>query len=452
LLSALFHDVKSSAFGHSVEYIESKEGFEHEGDLEEALNIGVKKPITPSSEDDTYIYSSTPTGGVYFGNKPYLPFILSSNELKTLERIISGKTNLGALISSDMDLDNIDNVYRLSSHIGLEVDKSVPAKLAKSLSVQDGKKSIDISELYLVREWIDTRKRLYDHLLLNPSDFSAKCMLHDSILFAKQTPVVLDWGSVDREIVENIASADQFKLEDIPVFEFSIGYSIDTYISDLTQGELPSALRESFDDHGFSFSHRVSVSSLPDGWLVADTAKNREFEIRPNSDSLEVYRRKVQVFSPSTIVERLMRGRHYGPLSLLSVTGPLDALSKLHEQIGSMRSRIEIGREVAEKLEAFPTSGRPKIRVHSILDAGKTERQVNVLDENGTERHIGKSSRKLLIGVFSANKNADIYDVENYDSSVFKTVEGAAKQVIDKAVGAEYEVRMESIPLYGEGI
>lgn len=127
------------------------------------------------------------------------------HDLKAINEIVSGKGKFGPLINSTMDLDNIDNVFRLAYHIGIVKSGEVPLKLAKSLYTENGKLKVRTDALPFIKEWYKVRKKLYSLLLLNPEEFSAKCMLTEAIELAKIKDIhPFNWYNVDYEIIKKL--------------------------------------------------------------------------------------------------------------------------------------------------------------------------------------------------------------------------------------------------------
>ncbi|MFX0194588.1 MAG: HD domain-containing protein [Candidatus Hodarchaeota archaeon] len=198
LLAALLHDVVSAAFGHSLEYIESREGFEHEKAFDYVI-IGEKTR--------SYRYKLATLEPIFFGRHRELISKLSEEDLKAIGAIIAGRGKFGQLINSTMDLDNIDNVFRLGYHIGLVKSGDVPLKLARSLYTQNGRLVVRKEALPLIEEWHKIRKKLYLLLLLNPEEFSGKCMLTEAIELSKiKQAHPFNWYDVDHELLEKLAN------------------------------------------------------------------------------------------------------------------------------------------------------------------------------------------------------------------------------------------------------
>lgn len=197
LLAALFHDITSAAFGHSVEYIESKEGFEHEKAFEY---------IVLGKKSSNYNYKSVTLEPIFFGMCRELLSRLTEEDLKIIGKIIAGKGRFGPLINSDIDLDNIDNVFRLGYHIGIVKSGDIPLELAKSLYIESDKLIAREESIPLFEMWYNVRKNLYSLLLLNPEEFSAKCMLSEAIEIAKVKNIrPFNWYHVDFEVLEKLS-------------------------------------------------------------------------------------------------------------------------------------------------------------------------------------------------------------------------------------------------------
>lgn len=199
VLAALFHDLGSGAFGHSVQYVLDSKGFEHESvyDMMRSDDIG---------KGQKYRYQDTRAETIFFGMPRRLQSMLTKDDLREISDLIAGKGEYGPLISGTIDLDNIDNVYRLSYHIGLVRSGDVPFRLACSILANQGSLVIKDSSIPLLQDWFDTRMKLYNYLLLNPDEFSAKCMLQEALDFAQAHGIGnFKWYYVDYELLEKLA-------------------------------------------------------------------------------------------------------------------------------------------------------------------------------------------------------------------------------------------------------
>jgi len=199
LLAALLHDVGSAAFGHSVQYVLGRDGYEHES-LYDLIQPSEASTLT------TYRYQHTRVEPIYFGMPRRLTDLISSEDLLSISDMISGRGPFGPLISGTVDLDNLDNVYRLAYHMGLVRSGQSALDLARSMWVEDGHLVVKNSARVLLAEWQRVRQRLYRYLLLNPEEFSAKCMLQDAMERARDRSTELFfWHDVDFQLLEKLS-------------------------------------------------------------------------------------------------------------------------------------------------------------------------------------------------------------------------------------------------------
>lgn len=201
LLATLLHDVANGPFGHSIEYIEKRRGFNPEDAFTKVV----------LSVDSVYTYRENIHEAIYFNNYRLLAEILGTKlnlthkDIEVVGSIINGEGRYGKLINNILDLDNIDNVYRLAYHIGIVKSGENPLKLAQSLFSIDDELRINDESLYLIEDWYNVRKELYNFLLLNPDEFAGKCMLSDAIensLQASKNP--FKWFYTDYELLQSI--------------------------------------------------------------------------------------------------------------------------------------------------------------------------------------------------------------------------------------------------------
>lgn len=219
VLAALLHDVGSAAFGHSVQYVLDSQGYRHES-LFEMITSGAqhapKLPKQPAlfdssngADDSTaqkYDYRHALVEPIYFGLPPRLASLIPDDELKTISQMVEGEGPYHALINGTVDLDNIDNVFRLAYHMGLVRSGQAPLKLASSMMIEKENLVIDDGAIDSLKEWYEIRKTLYRYLLLNPDEFSAKCMLQEALENAQgQSTFSFAWQDVDYQLLERLS-------------------------------------------------------------------------------------------------------------------------------------------------------------------------------------------------------------------------------------------------------
>ena len=125
---------------------------------------------------------------------------------------IGGRGRFGSAISGDIDLDNIDNVFRMAYHMGFPESRDVPLRLARAMVdfdkgtrqpvFKDGA-AIDI-EL-----WRSTRRQVYEHLMPARSDFAGKAMLLFATIKAFEVGEIgaLDWSLTDFAFMVRLLSS-----------------------------------------------------------------------------------------------------------------------------------------------------------------------------------------------------------------------------------------------------
>lgn len=105
ILAALFHDIANGPFGHSYEYLCEKQGFNPEKNIGSVINCIFEGAYKKSASLET----------IYFGQYNQIGRILKKEEVKEIDNIVAGKDKqFSKLISDVIDLDNIDNVFRMS--------------------------------------------------------------------------------------------------------------------------------------------------------------------------------------------------------------------------------------------------------------------------------------------------------------------------------------------------
>ena len=156
LVAALYHDINCGSFGHSVEWaIDQHVNFKHESDAEwvkdeNTLSCLQNKPIY-LEQDGLHRYN--------FKSKYHLDF-------SRIDKIINGDgyfylNNIG------IDLDNIDNVFRMAHYLGLLVKTELPVLLVRALRTS-GKQTnfiIEKKDSYLIDEWYRLRTEVYQRFI-----------------------------------------------------------------------------------------------------------------------------------------------------------------------------------------------------------------------------------------------------------------------------------------------
>ena len=447
LLAALLHDVVSGAFGHSIEYIE---GFKHEEDFVYAVT---------GEKGSKYEYMSVSTEPIFFGmSRELIPRLENLKkkyraeiDIKKIGEIIAGKGRFGPLLNNIMDLDNIDNVFRLAYHIGLVKSGEIPIKLAKSLYIKNKKLVIRKNAIHLIEVWYNVRKKLYSFLLLNPEEFSAKCMLTEAIELAKiKEKNPFRWYYVDFELLENLLR--------IPIVEISVRkpippdmkstLSID-FKKELDKLNISKNLKSTLlEQYGIDLSSSVIVEKIGDEWKIKDGDK--EYLIKKRRSEFVIYKVVKRGESISTIISRLMKGELYGCIGIFS-TSRTEKANIFFDFSKKRELEDELSSIIREKCGTILSRLKnAMIAIHPIIDVNKTERQVIIDTDDGESIKVGKSSNRLLIGVFFRNKELNIYDLFSLNEKHPEKLKRVKEEVYKYLVEILDDLNLKKLELYGE--
>jgi len=433
ILAALLHDIVNGPFGHSIEYIESKKGF----DPEEAF-----KYVVLGTPDQSYEYWRAQLEPIFFSLQKDLVRRLPMEDIEAIGKIIGGKGRLGQLINGNMDLDNIDNVFRLAYHIGIVRSGEVPLNLARSLFVERGKVVVKEKGVTQIQEWFNIRKKLYSFLLLNPEEFSAKCMLSEAVELAKLKPgFALTWHDTDYDLLVRLLNASPIRLE-----ERGYLFAIDTTLeNELSCGILSDKLKSVLEQKGLRLSSDAQLELVNGGWKIIDKAKDRTkcYVIEKKEQKLKVYMKVLRSVDVREIIMNLVKGDLYGCVGIFST-----AKTEKDTVFDDPNLRRELENGVSETVgRAFQGRFRSvSIAFHLIKDMNKTERQVAIEMDNGEIATIGTSSKRYLIGAFFRNPQLNIHHVNDEPRIVGKI----RKEIMTYLSTCLEDPAIEEVGLYGE--
>ncbi|GAB4154232.1 MAG: hypothetical protein Tsb009_30830 [Planctomycetaceae bacterium] len=310
-VAALLHDVQTGPFGHSLEYVlhaEHGDRFRHE-DLAHGHAIQ---------------YHQAADASVSFLGRRFAASDVVGDLWPVVADMINGKGTYGPLISGTIDLDNIDNVFRLAYHVGVAGtdDSSCALQLASDLDITPEGPALPVRSFVHLERWQRIRHDLYTLLLLDWAEFSAKAMLQYALERAL-TDDQLDpssWKYTDNELLDQL-------------WEIGIG---------------------EFQD-------------------IRD------------------------------MVRRLRTGDLFAPLALLE--SPNVDTYRLLDNAEAKRSLV-----AALKSHSRNVGHNNQYLLHFIRDVAKTDRAVDIIEkESGRSMRIGRSSNRLLIGLFTSRP---VHDAE----------------------------------------
>lgn len=214
--SALLHDWAITSFGHLVEealqYVGTR--FDHEEKLDQVLT---RQDSDEVGGADLQILVGRETGlrdwARRFGDSG------GGTLLHDVMLHIQGKGRMGRVIAGGIDLDNIDNVFRMAFHMGLDVDRNIPRRLARAMV---GLRTDRGEPIFLrnaesdIESWRETRARVYEQLMLAERDFTGKLMMLYATIRAYQVGEItsVDWALVDYDFIARLLNSKTYDVVD----------------------------------------------------------------------------------------------------------------------------------------------------------------------------------------------------------------------------------------------
>ncbi len=413
IIAALLHDVANGPFGHSYEYIMEKKGFIPEQGLGDVLGDVVSTGIGAHK-------NSSPFETIFFGKLRALTSILNGSQKEEVSQIIAGCHPLSKLISDSIDLDNIDNVFRMAYHMGLDFRKEAPIKLAESMFIENGSVVFLQEAKTYLEEWYLVRQRVYKFLLLNPQEFAGKYMLTEAmdILFecisqGKAEGRDIKWNYTDYQLMEELDLLKEKWLKRKTLLLENVDAKVMAEIKgEESKEEQRSLLKEYLEGLTLTVSIKEKGKTGESNKLLLSenfsyeieedgtaTIKNRNMDFEISGSKL--YKVVNIRYNTSQIISRLMTGDLYQCLMILETPD----VSKYGNFL-EYSKRITLEDELEAKIRAYKDFSRLSIGLHPILDINKTERQLRVLFKDMADPVVigNTASKKLLIGVFIKNE------------------------------------------------
>ncbi len=451
IVAALLHDVANGPFGHSYEYIMEKKGFIPEQGLGDVLGDVVSTGTGAHK-------NSSPFETIFFGKLRALYSILNGAQRETISQIIAGCHPLSKLISDSIDLDNIDNVFRMAYHMGLTFRREAPRKLAESMLIENGSVVFLQEAKTYLEEWYSVRQRVYKFLLLNPQEFAGKYMLTEAmdILFecisqGKAEGRDIKWNYTDYQLMEELNLLKEVWLErkTLLLENIDIGpvtgepkekqkETLKKYLEDLTLAAPIKEKGKTGESFKLQLSQHFSYTIKGDG-VVTVKDRNMNFEISEG----KLYKAVNIQYNPSQIVSRLMTGDLYQCLMILE-TSDVGKYNTFLEYA----KRITLEDELGAKIRTNKEFSKLSIGIHPILDINKTERQLKVAIKGMNDFVVvgDTASKKLLIGVFIKNEP---YGLKHAKFSLGEK-QGKLEKIVTEYFASYFENGAKVVPLYEE--
>jgi len=221
MYAIVLHDIGTPPFGHSLEYeFARKYGLDHEAIATRVLDL-------------THHWLAA-DHQIYRGAAVTLSKAIKLTGVEECIRsILSRRHPLSLFLFSDIDLDNIDNVYRMSKYLGVAMDASVPLTLSSSLDVNSkGQKLLSQKNDVLIQNWLDMRAASYRIILGTPRHRQNQTVFSRIIYEALEQGLIdiSDWFSIDERMIKRLDEArslrsyfrDLYTSEQLRVYGFRI--------------------------------------------------------------------------------------------------------------------------------------------------------------------------------------------------------------------------------------
>jgi len=209
MMACLYHDVGTPPFAHAMEdVLQAEFGFDHEQNLKNLI-------MGTTGEFDGDMVQ------IFQDESIKLRSVCHSKKGRDLEldlyriaKIAAGDKDelLSPLLNGNgMDLDNIDNVIRASSAMGLidPADVTLATRLSQAFIIEDGQVFYDASYASDLRKWQNIRDIQYTAIFESVDDFAYQTMIKKAlnlVLKDKNSSQLIDknsWKLTDSSIVSD---------------------------------------------------------------------------------------------------------------------------------------------------------------------------------------------------------------------------------------------------------
>jgi HD superfamily phosphohydrolase len=241
---------------------------------------------------------------------------------------LKGCGPIGQLISSkSVDLDNIDNVFRMAGALGIRNwSYDDPIKIARSICIKRKDDTLTCREggLESLKRWVQVRRKVYEILNLHPLNLAGLAMLREAFETHAEAAGKFPssaWWTVDAEVLENISIytehiTDRIKRGDL--YHTLYILCVDTSDKDLQPIEKLTSVLHPFSNRlADALDYRVRVHIVLDNGtferrielFLADNKAYEAFGVRSRSVVVSIHSQSNSNNYPSKEkIERILPG------------------------------------------------------------------------------------------------------------------------------------------------
>lgn len=384
IYASLFHDLANGPFGHAYEYIVKKQGFVPENSIGDVILGKMSGSHRKGVKLEPF----------YMGEPNEIGTVLSKKEIETVDEIVRGdNVSCSKILSDSIDIDNIDNVYRMAFHMGIPIDSRIPLELARGIVCKNNAVLFKNYVMPYLYDWYETRSKVYAMLLYNPEDFAAKCMMADVMdAVLEKEPSIIKWQFTDSQLIESLCNIKEEYWDDIlvPLIQE------DEYNSDIMFHMISdvNTVRKALEMFGVYVSSSANIDITVQEGKVVIEFYNTEYTFIEG----RLYKKVKMCMNPSRIIKRLMRGDLFACVGIY-ISQQID----LYDFFSDYKKRRVFEMECNQYLEKILGGKEYSIAFHAIVDKNKTNRQLEVNFVSGECLTIGRNTCEILIGAFLRN-------------------------------------------------
>lgn len=171
--AAIAHDTAISPFGHLMEEALAYLGIAYDHESKWSLLQG---PGSALGGVNLQLYL-----GYQSGLRDWAEKFFETDANTIIDVVIEGirgRGEFGPAIKRELDLDNLDNVARAAYHMGLDLDRTLPIRVAECLEdVRESGAIFSEDCVDSIETWLGLREQVYSRFMLTGADFSGKLMM-----------------------------------------------------------------------------------------------------------------------------------------------------------------------------------------------------------------------------------------------------------------------------------